>query len=253
MTKTWSQKIRSNSDDETTENSNNKSSTNSYIRFTTKKISKKDKKKKNSILKKKLINAREENSRCHASFDEIDDINPVIEDQVKEFQEISSQTLANLNTIGLTNENKVFIKDFINKAKKKDFPKKEFIINGVAKKYTAYLNLTQSITMIKEKAKPIEFQCIFCNDKPFKAKLGETSNIKAHLSRVHDDLLGSWFNLYDNLKCSSNAFDIDTNTIKLVKYFISSNTSHSELENPYLRDLIPCKIPCTETFSETII
>jgi hypothetical protein len=38
-----------------------------------------------------------------------------------------------------------------------------------------------------------------------------------------------------------------------VKYFISSNTAHSELENPYLRDLIPFKVPCTETFSETII
>ena len=46
---------------------------------------------------------------------------------------------------------------------------------------------------------------------------------------------------------------IDDNILKLVKYFISSNTAHCELENPFLRDLMPFQVPCTETFSETII
>ena len=79
-----------------------------------------------------------------------------------------------------------------------EFSKKEFKIEGVTKSYTAYLNFTQSKTTIEDKKLPIEFQYLFCNAKPFKAKLGETSNIKAHLSRAHNEILGSWFDTYDN-------------------------------------------------------
>ena len=48
---------------------------------------------------------------------------------------------------------------------------------------------------------------------------------------------------------STSNSEINGNTLKLVKYFISSNTAHKELENPYLRDILPFEVPCTETFS----
>ena len=67
-------------------------------------------------------------------------------------------------------------------------------------------------------------------------------------------MLGSWFNAYDNHNSRfSNGFEINQDILKLVKYFISSNTAFKELNNHFLRDLITCKIPCTETFSNTII
>ena len=171
----------------------------------------------------------------------------------KTFEEISSQTLNDLNNPILSDVNKIFIKDYINKGKKKEFPKKEFIINEIKKKFTAYLNFTISETVIEDQNISIEFKCMFCNVSAFKAKLGETSNIKAHLSRKHNDLLGSWFHAYDNRNNSHGEFVIDNDTFKLFNYFISSNTAHSELNNPFLRDLLPCKIPCAETFSESII
>ncbi len=159
-----------------------------------------------------------------------------------QFKKISSQTLDNIESVNLTGNSKSFIKKNINKAKNREFPKKEFIIDGVTKSYTAYLNFTQSKTTIEDKKLQIEFQCLFCNVIPFKAKLGETSNIKAHLSRAHNKILGSWFHIYDNQNISTSNFEINDNTLKLVKYIISSNTAHSELENPYLRDLIPFKM-----------
>ncbi len=77
--------------------------------------------------------------------------------------------------------NKTFIKENVYKAKNKEFPKKELIIDGVTKSYTANLKFTQSKTTIEDEKLQIEFQCIFCNVKPLKAKLRETSNIKAHV------------------------------------------------------------------------
>ena len=150
-----------------------------------------------------------------------------------EFHEITTQTMNSLHTASLTEENKIFIKEFINKGKQKIFPKKEFLINDAKKSYTSYLNFTKSITIIPEKTLFIKFQCLFCDLPPFKAKLGATSNIKAHLQRFHNDLLGNWFEVYDSRR-TTNTFLIDDNTLKLVKYFISSNTAYKELENPFL-------------------
>ena len=49
---------------------------------------------------------------------------------------------------------------------------------------------------------------------------------------------------------------IDQNILNLVKYFISSNSSLTELKNPYLISLLKqagIKIPCDKTFKITIL
>ena len=122
----------------------------------------------------------------------------------------------------------------------------------IVRSSTSYLNFTQCNTTLPEKNSFLKFQCMFCDLPPFKAKLGATSNIKAYLQRFHTDIFGNWFEVYDKRKIS-NSYRIDDNTLKIVKYFVSSNTAYKESENPYLRDLIPLKLPCKETFSEVII
>ena len=247
-TRSNNKKITSSSDEE--QNANKNTNTNAYENFKKAKggVQKKQQKARKKLNQELLYanNASHQNQNAAAN-------DVISQEREVQFKEISSQTLDNIESVNLTGNSKSFIKEYINKAKNREFPKKEFIIDGVTKSYTAYLNFTQSKTTIEDKKLPIEFQCLFCNVKPFKAKLGETSNIKAHLSRAHNKILGSWFHIYDNQNISTSNFEINDNTLKLVKYFISSNTAHRELENPYLRDLIPFKVPCTETFSETII
>ena len=54
-----------------------------------------------------------------------------------EFQEISSQTLDDLDSVNLATNSKKFIKEYINEAKNREFPKKEYRIEGLTKSYTA--------------------------------------------------------------------------------------------------------------------
>ncbi len=61
-----------------------------------------------------------------------------------------------------------------------------------------------------------------------------------------------WKKAYDKCKNKKIKPLIDTDTLLLIKYFISSNVSHSSLENKYLRILLN-KVIGTKSFDETIL
>ena len=78
----------------------------------------------------------------------------------------------------------------------------------------------------------------------------DKSNLTKHLKYQHEFL--KWnesFCLANNKKVGPS---IDEATMLLIKYFISSNTSHSNLEKKYLRALIN-KALGTKTFDDSIL
>ncbi|CAF1068143.1 unnamed protein product, partial [Brachionus calyciflorus] len=136
------------------------------------------------------------------------------------------------------------------------FLRKFFKNNGKNFGYTSYLHFTRSIDETTSKKQKIIFDCIFCEAK-FKAILGATSNIKAHLER-HIDVPGllNWFNEYNASNSLQNKKKINVMTIKLVKYFIASNSAFAELDSPHFRDLFQLanfETPCSKSFSEKIL
>jgi hypothetical protein len=142
-------------------------------------------------------------------------------------------------------------------AKKQVFPTKIFEKNGKSFEYTSYLNWTTS-SVSSESNEKIKFKCLFC-EVTISCVLGKTTNIKSHLELQHktNKRLMEWFDLFNkNNNRPHNKTKIDDATLKLVKYFIASNTAASEFDSPFFRDcfsLTPLKIPCAKTFSTIIL
>ena len=161
-TRSNNKKITSSSDEE--QNANKNTNTNAYENFKkTKGGVQKKQQKARKKLKQELLyanNASHQNQNAAAN-------DVISQEREVQFKEISSQTLDNIESVNLTGNSKSFIKENINTANNREFPEKEFIIDGVTKSYTAYLNFTQSKSTIEDKKLPIEFQCLFCNVKPF--------------------------------------------------------------------------------------
>ena len=54
----------------------------------------------------------------------------------------------------------------------------------------------------------------------------------------------------------SNKFSIDNETMKMVRYFIASNTADKNFDCPYFRDLLggySVQEPCSDTFSHSVL
>ena len=117
------------------------------------------------------------------------------------------------------------------------------------------MNFTKSDLTVEKGAKII-FSCLFCDIKQTSI-LGQTSNIKHHLmTHVENKDLVIWFQHYDKIKVPTNKFVIDNETLRIVKYFIASNTAASNFDCPYFRDLMrdfKRPIPCSDTFSDVIL
>lgn len=65
-----------------------------------------------------------------------------------------------------------------------------------------------------------------------------------------------WISAYDSMNAAMNKTLIDSETMKIVKYFIASNTAAKEFDSAFFRDLFSdfkIKIPCSTTFSEVIL
>jgi hypothetical protein len=102
---------------------------------------------------------------------------------------------------------------------------------------------------ITENDDKINFECKICNDKfisPFKDK----SNLYKHLK--HHKAYLDWKSAYDKCKNKIIKPRIGADTLLLIKFFVSSNVSHSSLENKYLRILLN-KVIGTKSFDETIL
>ena len=64
-----------------------------------------------------------------------------------------------------------------------------------------------------------------------------------------------WFVHFNNSN-SVNKTAIDKDTIKLVRYFIASNSAAQEFDSPWFRELLTStsiKLPCSKTFSTVIL
>ena len=118
------------------------------------------------------------------------------------------------------------------------------------------MNYTTSKLTATKKEK-LSFACIFCH-VTISAVLGATHNVKSHLE-THKEIvdLQSWLDAYDKQSSlAHNKSNIDAETMKIVRYFISSNTAASNFDCPIFRDLFSgykIKVPCSKTFSKVIL
>ena len=66
-----------------------------------------------------------------------------------------------------------------------------------------------------------------------------------------------WFAAYDSdSQTPSNKFLIDNETVKMVRYFVASNTAAKNFDCPYFRDLLvgySVQRPCSDTYSNSIL
>jgi len=104
------------------------------------------------------------------------------------------------------------------------------------------LNFYECITEFEANhSKIIKFKCLLCSDKTLQSPIGRTTNLKRHLNDDHkkDLKLVDWLKRYYefNTKAKAKA-GLDDNMLDLIKYFILSNNSLTELKNKYFRRLM---------------
>lgn len=137
-------------------------------------------------------------------------------------------------------------------AKMNSFPKKELIVEGIKKHYTSILNF---FILPSESLHQEQFLHVYCKicDSKLKVRVGKFRNLNGHLD-AHYDKIGIWLDKY---KADESKVILNDDTLYLVKYFITSNTNLTELENPYLRELLKkntgFKLPSYRSFRNELL
>ena len=148
----------------------------------------------------------------------------------------------------------ICVEELISMAKRKVFPKKKYSFGEKNKSLTTVLHFFKSITTFNEdpKNEKINFECKICSKKIISG-LHDKSNLYKHLN-LHEQYK-KWYEIYDKCSKTTAKPTIDDETLLLVKYFATSNTSYSNLENKYLRALLKDKInlPGSQSFHNTIL
>ena len=154
---------------------------------------------------------------------------------------VENNQTANQNVSMQINLDKQLLIEQIEKAKKGDFPAKLFTFCEKIKFYSPILNLFHCNTVFDVKpVEPIIFKCIACSNS-YSYKIGKTTNLNRHLRDIkykNHNQLTFWLQEYDKV-CPRNKKkpEIDEGTYLLVRYFISSNSALTELENPFLQKI----------------
>ncbi len=80
-------------------------------------------------------------------------------------------------------------------------------------------------------------------------------NIKRHLEKdcYNKALVEAWFAAYNSRSNYKKEAPLSGEMLRAAKFYISSNTSVSQLTNPALRDVMSIQLPCHTTLSSTII
>ena len=149
------------------------------------------------------------------------------------------------DSLNSQNLNSAVLESIFQNGKNCVFKEKKFIIGEKEKYYTPILNFYECTTQFEEKPlNKISFKCLICAEKILYSKLGRTTNLNRHLKDDHKkhSKLVDWLKKYDqfnskNLRAKEKA-TIDDNMLDLIKYFISSNNSLTELKNKYFRRLM---------------
>lgn len=82
----------------------------------------------------------------------------------------------------------------------------------------------------------------------------DSRNVKKHLQLrcKNKGLISSWINAYDMFQ-NIKKKEISDDHLKLVRFFISSNTSICQLANVYMRDLVSFNLPSVSHFTEMVL
>lgn len=136
---------------------------------------------------------------------------------------------------------------------KNEFPKKAFVIEGKEKLYSSYLFFTESKLNIENKGSKIEYKCLLC-PVVITCIPSDSRNIKRHLEYncKNKFLIERWMKDYNKSQNVKKKI-ISNEILNLVLFFISTNYSLIQLENPFLRKFFSIELPCARTFKETIL
>ena len=94
----------------------------------------------------------------------------------------------------IPDDNMTIINLHLRNGRNNEFPKKQFIVEGVEKFYCSYLFFTQSETNIEKKTDKIVYTCLLCQAR-ISSVASDSRNIKRHLENdcKHSHMLAAWF------------------------------------------------------------
>ena len=107
--------------------------------------------------------------------------------------------------------------------------------------------------MIINKSK---FKCLGCQKYETYQSLGKFTGLNKHIrANCLNQSFKEWYKNYQNHVNTKQKLKLSQEMLILLKYFISSNTSLSDLENPYLRELLKPRLemPGYFSFRETLL
>jgi hypothetical protein len=122
-------------------------------------------------------------------------------------------------------------------AEKKQFPKCEIRVGGSIKYRRPILNFFNFDRELLELPESIVgFECKACKWVT-KQKLQEATYLNRHLRLHCKEKVKSWYKLYQETFDTNKTY-ISKETMLLIKYFITSNSSLEQMSNPYLLELL---------------
>lgn len=135
-------------------------------------------------------------------------------------------------------ENDYSVEKMIELSKEKVFPKKLIYIGNSIFRKTPILHFFQHPTRFTSipSDKNLVFCCKLCKSE-LQAPFGRVCNLNQHLKYKHNDILYEWFIRYEN-QMKNGAKELDDKLFELVKWFIVTNESFSQLKIPYFRNIL---------------
>ena len=105
----------------------------------------------------------------------------------------------------------------------------------------------------------LDFICIVCctvlRQDVSTAVSNLTHQLKRH-NRLNDKKMEKWLTAFDSYNDNEDKPSIYSNTLNLVKNFMSTNAAYNEIQNKYLRAILKeakIKVPCISSFKDTIL
>ncbi len=150
------------------------------------------------------------------------------------------------------------LEKLITMAEENIFPKKTFEFGGLIKKYTPVTHFFGSDTVFKKfhdtKTK-ISFNCRVCTFK-VKCEIGKFTALNRHL-QTHLTYKATWYDKYQKHLTGDKRTLLTNEQLELVKYFITSNESLSQLNNIhllyFLKPAFNEKPPSQNTFRRSLL
>ena len=122
------------------------------------------------------------------------------------------------------------------------YPRKEFLIAGDIKKYTPIMHFYDSLTVFETfptKENKMRFKCLYCHNYSNEQVLGLFTALNRHLRLNCSENVKKWYeNFHEFSTLTIKGSRLTDEMLLLIKNFITSNTSLSELQDPFLIALL---------------